>query len=88
MDTAFVIDRFEGDTAVLLGDDGSEHEVQRSLLPPGAREGSVVRVPVSGPLPDWSRAVLDEAELHRRDIAARERLDRLKRRDPGGNIEL
>jgi hypothetical protein len=88
MDPVYVVDRFEGELAVLLGGDGSEFTVRRQLLPLGAREGSVLRVPMGAQGPDWSRAVLDDAERRRRDIEARDRLGRLKRRDPGGDIEL
>ncbi len=40
-----VIDRFEGDLAVLLfGDEEIKVDVPRSLLPPGAKEGSWLTV--------------------------------------------
>jgi len=40
-----VIDRFEGEVAVLLfGDEEIRVDVPRSLLPPGAKEGSWITV--------------------------------------------
>ncbi len=85
----FAVDRIEGAVAVLIGDDAAVVEVPRTQLPPGATEGSVLRVPAgTGGVPDWAAATLDEAERQRRLEAARRRLERLARRDPGGNITL
>jgi hypothetical protein len=43
-----VIDRFEGDMAVLLLGEIREHlDVPRSLLPSGAREGSWLRAEIA-----------------------------------------
>ena len=40
-----VIDRFEGDHAVVLfGDDELKVDIPRQLLPPGAKEGSWLKV--------------------------------------------
>ncbi len=40
-----VIDRFEGDHAVVLfGDDEIKVDIPRQLLPPGAKEGSWLKV--------------------------------------------
>lgn len=86
--THYVVDRFEGKTAVIVGDDGRSIDVPKRDLPKGAREGTVLRVEAKGSLIDWSRAVIDEAERDRRLKLARERLDRLSETDPGGDIAL
>lgn len=39
----YCVDRFEGELAVLIGDDRSAVEVPRALLPRGIREGDYVR---------------------------------------------
>ncbi|HWO88386.1 MAG TPA: DUF3006 domain-containing protein, partial [Gemmatimonadales bacterium] len=85
----FAVDRIEGQIAVVVGDDGKAHDVARSELPQGTREGSVLRAPLlaDGSV-DWSHARLDEAERKRRLAESRERLDRLRSRDPGGDIVL
>jgi hypothetical protein len=38
----FIIDRFEGDYAVMQGENGQMINVKRSKLPPGVKEGDVV----------------------------------------------
>jgi hypothetical protein len=83
----YVIDRVEGKTAVLVADDGSALDVPREELPKGSREGTVLRVDMLGP-PDWSRAVIDEAERARRIDQARDTLRRLGESDPGGDVAL
>lgn len=88
MEALYVVDRFEGESAVLMGDDDSEFTVRRQLLPAGVHEGSVLRVPIRNQVPVWDRAVVDEAEGRRRDAEDQARLDRLRLRDPGGDITL
>ena len=86
----WVVDRIEGDTVVLVEDEtGRSLDVARSLMSVGVEEGTVLRVPVTDEgAPDWRSAVLDE-ELRRRRLAeARNVLDELKRRDPGGDVVL
>jgi hypothetical protein len=90
MTTAFyAIDRLEGETAVLIGDDERTVELSRSSLPARVREGTVVRVAL-GPdgVPDWSTATIDDKERERRLKAAEEQLKRLRESDPGGDITL
>jgi DUF3006 family protein len=85
----YTVDRMEGKFAVLVGDDGTAVDLPRPMLPTGAREGSVLLVPVdSEGSPDWTCAEIDEAERERRLKRASETLDRLRRRDPGGDIVL
>jgi len=86
--THYVVDRIEGKTAVVVGDDGRSIDVPAADVPRGAKEGTVLRVEVTkGPI-DWSRAQIDNAERDRRLKAAREKLDRLRASDPGGDVEL
>lgn len=61
----------------------------RVELPAGLREGSVLRIPFGAQnLPNWASAVIDKQEEHRRLKEAQDRLDDLKRGDPGGDITL
>ena len=85
----YVIDRIEGSTAVIVADDGREFEVPRRALPQDVSEGAVLRLNLDHPVTgDWSAAAVDETEQARRQRQARKTLDRLKRSDPGGDIEL
>ncbi|MGQ0714818.1 MAG: DUF3006 family protein [Gemmatimonadaceae bacterium] len=84
------VDRLEARVAVLIDDDGRELEVARRRLPKDARrEGAVLRVDLDDDRePVWTTAVADHEEEQRRLADARERLERLRRSDPGGDIEL
>lgn len=85
----WAIDRFEGKVAVLERDDGWTVEVPRRALPKGSREGSVLLVIMKARgEPDWRTAVLDEAERARRVKRAEEALEKLRKRDPGGDIVI
>ena len=84
------VDRLEGKTAVLIGDDGRELEVSRRQLPQdGRREGAVLRVDLNerGELL-WLSARVDREEEARRLDEARRRIDRLRSTDPGGDVSL
>lgn len=85
----WTVDRIDAGLAVLVRDDGARHaEVRLSDLPTGVREGSVLRVPVAEGVPDWGAAVLDE-ELRREKLREAEKmLNRLRQRDPGGDVVL
>ncbi len=83
----YVVDRIEGKTAVVVGDDGKRFDVLVDHLPRGAKEGTVLRLDAQHTI-DWSRARIDDAERDRRLKRARENLDRLRASDPGGDIEL
>ena len=87
----YVIDRFEDPVAVLVSDVEhlADENVPRSSLPAGASAGDVLRVPPSAAgTPDWFAAVIDPKLRRARMEEARERLDRLRKRDPGGDITL
>ena len=78
----FAIDRIEGNTAVVLGDDGRDHAVPIGALPHTSQEGSVLRVRLDEQgHPDWNTARVDEQETHRRIAEARARIDVLRNRD-------
>jgi len=85
----YVVDRVEGEHAVLVGDGGDDHVVKLRDLPRDAKEGAVFRVSrdSKGNL-DWGTAEIDEREAARRRRMADEVLRDLRRRDPGGDIEL
>jgi hypothetical protein len=82
----YVIDRIEGQTAVIEADDGRTFEVLRRELPAGCGEGTVLRADDENP--DWSAAQIDEQERLRRLEQARQTIRRLGENDPGGDIKL
>lgn len=85
-----VVDRVEGERAVLVDDETRARlEVATAELPFVVREGDVLRVPptTQGEL-DWESATADEELKRKRLEDALRRLDRLKRRDPGGDVTL
>lgn len=86
----FTVDRLEPRVAVLIDDDGRELEVARRRLPKDARrEGAVLRVELdTNNELDWTTAAIDAEEEERRLADARARLERLRRRDPGGDVVL
>jgi hypothetical protein len=85
----WVVDRVEGRIAVLVADDNEETlDVLLGVLPPGSREGSVLRVGESAGEPLWASAVLDEEFRLERLRQAEAVLDDLRKRDPGGDIVL
>lgn len=85
----YAVDRLEGDVVVLVGDDRAAVDVARRQLPVVVREGDLlsVRLDASG-RPDWATAAQDPDERDRRLAEARARLERLRKRDPGGDIRL
>ena len=85
----WVVDRVQGSVAVLVRDgDERTEDVPMETLPAGSREGTVLRVPEVDGRPDWTAAVLDEEARRARLREAAEVLERLRRRDPGGDIKL
>ncbi len=85
----WVVDRMEGASAVLVRDEDERTEdVPVRALPGGSREGSVLRVPELDGRPDWAAATLDEDARRARLREAEIVLERLRRRDPGGDLEL
>ena len=86
----WVVDRLERRTAVVVRDGSGETEdVPWAWLPAGLAEGTVLRVPLAADgSPDWSSASSDEELRKRRISEAREALEQLRKRDPGGDISL
>jgi hypothetical protein len=84
----YVVDRFEGKTAVIVGDDGDSFDVPRANLPKGCREGTVLRIETTGPAPNWAQAVVDDKEKMRRLDQAKRTLKQMRDSDPGGDVEL
>jgi hypothetical protein len=85
-----VVDRFEGDLAVVEVDGGPALDLPRWLLPREVKEGDVVRVradqSAEGTLRLEARLDPEATRAARGDAAAR--LRRLRARDPGGDVEL
>lgn len=86
---AGVLDRFEAHAGVIVSDDGRLFLVNRRNLPADARPGSVLSftVDVAGRVIE-NTLRLDEEETARREREAKELLDELQERDPGGDIVL
>jgi hypothetical protein len=79
--TRLSLDRFEGKDkaiAVLVADDGATVNLPRSLLPPDAKAGDVLRLTLERD-PEATREVHDKtARLQ----------EKLQKTDPGGDIKL
>ena len=76
--------------AVLVEDGtGRTLDVDRSLMTTSVDEGTVLRAPVTEEGdPDWALAEPDEELRQRRLGEARDVLEELKGRDPGGDVVL
>ena len=85
-----MVDRREAGVVVLVDDSGEIIEVAGGHLPAGCRaEGAVLRIPLdSASQPIWRNATRDKAEEKRRLELNADRLKRLRRRDPGGDVSL
>lgn len=86
----FAVDRREGNVIVVVDEAGRATDVPSARLPARARaEGAVLRVPIDGTgAQRWEDAVRDRGEERRRRAMMAERIERLKRTDPGGDVEL
>jgi hypothetical protein len=80
MITKLIIDRFEGKYAILESQNKNPliFNFPRSLLPKGAKEGTVIRFNID----------IDEKETETRRKNIKEQLDNLKKKDQGGDIQL
>ncbi len=88
-ETLYAVDRIEGQTAVLIDEAGRALSLALALLPDGLEEGAILRVPRGADgAPEWPLARVDRAEAERRRAEARKALDELRKRDPGGDVEL
>ncbi len=85
----YAVDRIEGTRAILVDDAGETLTLKVRQLPPSTAEGAVLSVPLSADgQPAWLAARVDHAETARRRAEASARIDRLKQRDPGGDVTL
>jgi Protein of unknown function (DUF3006) len=79
MKTKAVIDRFEGDKAVLLvGDEQDRLVVPRASLPPGVKEGQWLQVDVADDR--VLSATLDQAETAKRIAKIEDKLAKLRKK--------
>ncbi len=85
----FIIDRHEGDVSVVEIDGRALLDLPRWLLPTGARGDDVLSVTVDA---GAERAVItvarDAAATERAKAAGRRAVERLKPKDPGGDLVL
>lgn len=85
----WLLDRFEGERAVL---ERALHEtlgLPRALLPTTAREGDALRVTIRTADGESHLSIVrDEAETRRRAAEAGRILHDLERGDPGGEVKL
>jgi len=89
----YAVDRIEGrgrGAQVTLIDEatGGVVVVGGSQLGRPLVEGAMVRVPLREGAPIWAQAVRDEAEAARLRTEMEARTRRLRRADPGGDLEL
>ncbi len=86
----YVVDSLTGYVASLIGEDDSRQvTIARNQLPLGITEGTVLRVSQKDDdTPDWPSAQINAAETERRVDEARSIIKELRKRDPGGDIEL
>lgn len=86
----FVVDRIEGDRAILFDSRNGAHELLVSALPAGtAAEGAVLLVPqtAAGTF-EWRLGARDRTDESRRKAEASARVERLRRGDTGGDVTL
>ncbi|MFC5849636.1 DUF3006 domain-containing protein [Deinococcus petrolearius] len=81
----WIIDALEGRLARVELEDGETVDLSLSSLPPGAREGDVLRVFEDGG--DFTLEI-DHAETARRRAGAQAQLDALNQAAPAGEIDL
>ena len=86
----WVVDRVENGIAVLVEDEGEiVAEVAIEVLGGAAVEGAVLIVPLgSVGEPEWGRAQRDRDAEEELRAEAEARLERLRDRDPGGDVAL
>lgn len=80
MNITLVIDRFEGKYAILESQEKNPliFDFPRHLLPEGVKEGTVIKLNIG----------IDDKETERRRKKIKERLDNLKKKDQGRDIQL
>ena len=90
MSTEFwTVDRIEGAYYVLIDEDGQVVNVDRSTFTHPPAEGDVLEIDTTEESErDWATARPAPRETRRRQEDAEARLERLRRKDPGGDIEM
>lgn len=85
-----VVDRLEGEVVVVEIDGGALLDFPRWMLPPAVAEGDVLHADAAaGPNGEWRVEIrTDAAETEAARREAEERLQRLRQRDPGGDVRL
>ena len=84
----YVVDRIEGELVVLVDDESGDSVNVDSWELPLVSEGTVLKVEVQNSRPQWSTATVDDNEANRRKEESNQILTDLKKRDPGGSVEL
>ncbi len=85
----WIVDRFEGDLAVIEREGEATFNLPRDLLPAGTKEGDVLRVALSGSGEQRTWTLQrDPDETERRRQAVKRQVEDLRARDPGGDIAL
>jgi hypothetical protein len=85
----FIVDRQEGELAVVEVDGTTFLDLPRWLLPRGTRADDVLAVAVDADADRATVTIVRDAEATRRARdAARAAQERLRRRDPGGDLVL
>lgn len=85
-----MVERFEGDVAVVCGEGNRFWNLPRWMLPSAAREGVylLVRTEMDGAAARTLRVVIDARATEAAAAEARSLADRLRARDAGGDWEL
>ena len=85
----YTVDRIRKGRAILVGDAGDELVVELADLAAEVTEGAVMRVPLDEEgARDWAASCVDREETERRRVEAERIIDELRRRDPGGDIDV
>ncbi len=85
---AYVVDRIEGELVVLVEDESGDQVNVDSWELPSVNEGTVLKVEVQNNRPQWGTATVDDDSTARRKEKSNQILSDLKKRDPGGDVEL
>jgi hypothetical protein len=85
----YVVDRIEGELVVLVDDESGDKVNFDSWELPPVDEGTVLAVKLdNNGKPQWGSVSVLTDETERRRNLGKQRVEELKKRDPGGDIEL
>ncbi len=83
----YVVDRIEGEVAVLIDEDQRSVEAPLDRFQVPLREGLALRVPIGDKgAPQWGKAEIDRREGDVQEAA--EMLEELRERDAGGDVKV